>query len=88
MRFSVFGRRNVPTQLVLYGVVGALSLCFDFAVFLALLPFGLVGAVIAGFVAGTLANYVLSKALAFTGGRYGRLQEIARLFHGEEGEQE
>lgn len=80
MRKPRIGRRNVPAQLLLYLFVGALSLCADFVVFLALLPLGLVLAVIAGFVVGTVANYLLCTLLAFTRGRFGRTNELIRLF--------
>jgi putative flippase GtrA len=73
-------RRNIPAQLLLYLLVGGLSLCADFIVFLTLLPVGLVPAVIAGFVVGTVANYILSTVLAFASGRFGRVDELFRLF--------
>lgn len=36
-------------------------------------------ALVVGFVAGTFANYVLFRALAFQGDRHDRLSEISRL---------
>ncbi len=80
MRHIRIGRRNIPAQLLLYLLVGVLSLCADFIVFLTLLPIGLVLAVIAGFVVGTIANYIFSKVLAFASGRFGRAHELFRLF--------
>lgn len=76
----IVGRRNIPTQLFWYVLVGGLSLCADLVVFFALLPQGLAPAVVLGFVVGTLVNYVLSQVLAFTGGRFSRPEEIIRLF--------
>lgn len=80
MRTTRVGRRNIPAQFLLYLLVGGLSLCADFVVFLTLLPSGLVIAVIAGFVVGTVANYILSRVLAFASGRFGRALELFRLF--------
>jgi putative flippase GtrA len=76
---ATISRRNVPAQLVWYLLVGGLAFLADLAVFLTLLPLGVVPAVVVCFAVGTLANYALSRLLAFTGGRYDVPQEIARL---------
>jgi putative flippase GtrA len=77
---ALISKRNVPTQLVWYLLVGGIALTADFVVFLTLLPAGLPVAVIVGFFVGTLVNYILSKVLAFKGGRFGFSHEIIRLF--------
>jgi putative flippase GtrA len=71
---------SIPTQLAWYLVVAVLSLLSDLAVFFLLLPTSLVFAVIIGFMVGTIANYLLSTLLAFARGRFGRGQEVLRLF--------
>ena len=74
-----FSRTHMPTQFGLYLIVGGLSFLADFVVFLRLLPAGTGVAVIIGFCVGTATNYVLSRWLAFSGGRFGRRSEIIRL---------
>lgn len=76
----IISRRNVPTQVLWYLLVGGIALSADFMVFLTLLPAGIFVAVIVGFFVGTLVNYVLSKILAFRGGRFGTSNEVVRLF--------
>lgn len=74
-------RSSVPTQFVWYLVVGGLSFLTDMAGFTLLLMQGapVMVALVFGFLIGTLANYLLSLTLAFTGGRHRRVGEIARL---------
>lgn len=78
----VLGRGDVRAQFIWYVVVGGLSFLTDLAVFVGFLRAGapVLGALVIGFVIGTAANYVLSRALAFSGGRYRRAGEILRLF--------
>lgn len=78
----VLSRGDVRVGFIWYVVVGGLSFLTDLAVFVAFLWAGVpvLGALVVGFLIGTLANYVLSRALAFTGGRYRRAGEILRLF--------
>ena len=73
---------DIRAQFVWYLVVGAASLSADLVVFAALLDTGspVLLALVVGFVVGTLANDVLSRTLAFTGGRFRRRDEILRLF--------
>lgn len=75
-------RSNAPAQFVWYILVGGLSFVADLAVFVGLLRLGapVMGALAVGFVIGTLINYFLSLALAFTGGRHRPAGEILRLF--------
>jgi putative flippase GtrA len=79
---GVVGRADIRAQFVWYLVVGGLSFLADLAVFVGLLGLGapVMAALAFGFVVGTLVNYGLSRALAFTGGRYRRTGEVARLF--------
>ncbi|GAB4174263.1 MAG: hypothetical protein OHK0024_11020 [Thalassobaculales bacterium] len=68
-------------QFLLYLVVGGLSFVVDIAVFVALyqhIDDRL--ASVAGFLTATCANYFLSYLLAFQRGRFGRANEVARLF--------
>ena len=80
LRRRIISRRNVPTQVLWYLLVGGIALSADFIVFLSLLQAGIIVAVVVGFFVGTLVNYVLSKFLAFRGGRFGTSNEIVRLF--------
>lgn len=75
-------RADVGAQFVWYIVVGGLSFLTDFVLFVGLLGAGtpVLGALVIGFLVGTLVNYGLSRALAFSGGRYHRAGEILRLF--------
>lgn len=75
-------RDNVPTQVVWYALVGALSLSADLCVFVTLLWLGLpaMPTLVVGFVIGALVNYFLSRWFAFTHGRYRQSSEILRLF--------
>ena len=79
---QILGQDNIRAQFVWYLVVGAASLSADLLVFMALLAVGspVLLALLVGFVMGTLANDVLSRILAFTGGRFRRWDEILRLF--------
>jgi dolichol-phosphate mannosyltransferase len=78
----ILARDDTRAQLVWYLVVALCSLSADLLVFTALLATGcpVLLALVVGFVIGTLANYVLSRTLAFTGGRFRRWDEILRLF--------
>jgi putative flippase GtrA len=75
------GRSDVRAQFLWYVLVGGLSFLTDLAAFAALVAAGapVMGALALGFAVGTLANYLLSRALAFTGGRFGRADEVLRL---------
>ena len=79
MKLSGLSRSNITAQFGLYLIVGGLSFLFDFIIFLLVLPAGTTLAVIAGFCAGTAMNYVLSRLLAFSGGRFRRRTEVMRL---------
>jgi len=78
----ILARDDMRAQLVWYLVVAVASLAADLLVFMALLAAEcpVQPALVVGFVIGTLTNYVLSRSLAFTGGRYRRWDEILRLF--------
>ena len=80
---SVFlSRSNIAAQFAWYLLVGGLAFLADLIVFVVLLKFGITVLVAsgAGFFVGTVTNYWLSLALAFTGGRYRRSAEIGRTF--------
>jgi putative flippase GtrA len=76
------GRADIRAQFLWYVLVGGLSFLADLAVFAGLLWLGapVMAALVLGFGLGTLVNYLLSRALAFTGGRYRPTGEVARLF--------
>jgi len=78
----VLKRDDIRAQFVWYFAVGTGSLLTDLLAFTWLLAMGapVPLALVVGFVIGTLVNYVLSRALAFTGGRFRRWDEILRLF--------
>ncbi len=75
-------RADMRAQFAWYIVVGGLSFLTDLTVFVGLLWLGMpvLGALVIGFLIGTLTNYVLSRVLAFTGGRFHLSGEILRLF--------
>ncbi|MCF1711114.1 GtrA family protein [Tabrizicola sp. J26] len=72
-------RHGALLQFVLYLFVGGISFLVDLAVFIALLPHGYVLALIPGFLAGTITNYILSRLVAFRGGRRRFVTEFAML---------
>jgi putative flippase GtrA len=74
-------RRNAPTQFVWYVLVGGVSFLVDLSAFTILLSGSVpvLLALVGSFILGTLVNYILCRALAFTGGRYRRSGEIVRL---------
>ena len=76
------GRTDLRVQFLWYVVVGGLSFLTDLAVFVSLLSVGtpVMAALVVGFVIGTLTNYLLSRALAFTAGRFRPVSEVLRLF--------
>jgi putative flippase GtrA len=76
------GRADVRAQFVWYLVVGGLSFLADLLAFAGLLWLGVpvLPALVVGFVIGTFANYALSRALAFAGGRFRPTGEVLRLF--------
>jgi putative flippase GtrA len=78
---SDLNRASVPIQFIWYLLVGGLSFLADLAIFAALTRYALPvwAALVVGFVVGTGTNYSLSLALAFTGGRHRRTDEILRL---------
>ncbi|MFN0115817.1 MAG: GtrA family protein [Paracoccaceae bacterium] len=75
----LLSRHGLAVQFVLYLFVGGVSFLADLAVFLTLLPLGYAVALVPGFVVGTLTNYVLSRLIAFQGGRHTVASEIAML---------
>ena len=79
---DTLSRADMRVQFVWYVVVGGLSFLADLAVFVSLLWLGVpvLAALVLGFVIGTLANYALSRLLAFTSGRFRLTQEVLRLF--------
>jgi len=78
----LLGRSNIVAQFAWYLIVGGLAFAVDLLVFVALLRGGVpvLAASSLSFIAGALANYLLSRLLAFAGGRHSPLGEIARLF--------
>ncbi len=75
-------KTDAKAQFVLYLVVGGSAFVVDIASFVAMTEAGLhyIVASVSAFIVATLANYLLSYRLAFTRGRFGRGQEITRLF--------
>jgi putative flippase GtrA len=69
-------------QFFLYLIVGGLSFFVDIGIFvlLRMTDMPVIPASIVSFSAGTGANYILSTALAFQGGRFRRRTELARFF--------
>ena len=70
----------MPSQFALYLVVGGLSFVADMIVFLSILSYGYVLAVAVGFSVGTFCNYLLSRLIAFRGGRFRVGVELLMLF--------
>jgi len=68
-------------QFFLYLIVGGLSFIVDIGVFilLRLVDMPVIPASIASFIAATGANYLLSVAFAFQGGRFRRHEELLRF---------
>ena len=68
-------------QFFLYLIVGGLSFIVDIGAFvlLRMVDTPVIPAAIVSFIAATGANYVLSTALAFQGGRFRRRTELARF---------
>ena len=77
----MISQQSVGLQFLWYLVVGGLAFVVDIAAFVALhgLEMRVIPASMSSFVLATCANYYLSYKLAFTLGRYGRLNEIGRL---------
>ena len=75
------GRDDMRAQVIWYIGIGGASLCADLLVFTALLSAGtaVFFALVAGFVTGTVVNYMLCRLLAFTGGRFQPWNEVLRL---------
>ena len=73
---------NARAQFAWYLVVGGLAFWVDIGAFVGLRALGLavLSASTLSFILATLANYFLSYALAFRRGRFGRLDEVKRLF--------
>jgi putative flippase GtrA len=80
-RPPAIGRSDMRAQFVWYLLVGGLSFLADLTAFAALIALGVpvMLALVIGFAVGTLTNYLLCRVLAFTGGRFRRMGEIARL---------
>jgi putative flippase GtrA len=74
-------RSNVAVQFAWYLLVGGCSFLADFAVFAMLLRLGagVVLSLVVGFLVGTVCNYLLSRFLAFSGGRRRRTVEFTML---------
>ena len=68
-------------QFFLYLIVGGLSFFVDIGLFvlLRMAEMSVIPASIVSFIAATVANYMLSTALAFQGGRFRRRTELARF---------
>lgn len=79
---SNISRADVSAQFIWYLLVGGLSFLTDLSILVILLWFStpVPGALVIGFFVGTLANYRLSRMLAFAGGRYRPAGEVCRLF--------
>jgi|SRR5271165_1059140 len=68
-------------QFLLYLVVGGLSFIVEITTFVALrqAAFPVISASVLSFIVATIANYLLSVALAFQRGRFRRRAELARF---------